>query len=181
MPRLLVALALVIACTAPAAAEPIGPELADYLGSRRGFKKVRKDVLGWHKTMRNGCVAMVSTALRHLGVEVPQREQRDGMGVSRITLALQLYLQDDLGWTRFELASEDDDDGLVQGDLIFTTDAACCPGVPAHVMVFLGWKDRERRIAWVVDNQGARHDRDLDGSAEHGVSAAVFGLRDAGK
>lgn len=171
------ALATALAVSATATAEPIGPELADYLGSKTGFRKVRKDVLGWHKTMRNGCVAVVSTALRHLGVDVPQREQRDGMGVSRITLALLMYLEDDLGWTRFEM----DDDAIIEGDLIFTTDAECCPGIPAHVMVFLGWKDRDDRIAWVVDNQGGRHGRDLDGNAEHGVSAAVFGLRDAGK
>jgi hypothetical protein len=147
---------LCVLMAAPAAADPkpkpapdITARLHNYYGSRTGYTKVYRDVMGWHKTTQNGCVAFASTALRHVGVAIPMDVRKDGRNVSRITGAFARYLAEDLKWTRIEVPSE-----LRPGDVVFTTDAECCPGYPAHVMMFDGWVRRDRSLARFVDNQG---------------------------
>jgi hypothetical protein len=132
---------------------------------------VKKDVLEWHKTTKNACVAFVSEALRHIGVAVPRHGKIDGAGISRITLAFSRYLEDELGWTRStDLAA------LSPGDVIFTEDDPCCDGYPAHVMVFVEWKDRKRKVALIIDNQGFTHSRALTGGGDE-VSPYAYTLR----
>lgn len=58
---------------------------------------------------------------------------------------------------------------------MFTTDVACCPGYPAHVFVFLGWKNARRQIARIADNTGYRKARPL--AAGPGRDGFAFALR----
>ena len=151
MRALLIVLALLLTARLAAA-----DTLADHLASRARDRAVRKDVLRWHRTMTNGCVAYASTALRHMGVAIGERQKLDGDGVSRLTRGFSRYLQDTLGWTRVTEPA-----ALRPGDLVFTTDAPCCPEYPAHVYVFHGWIDRRRRLARISDNTGYRKARPL--------------------
>lgn len=165
-------LALVAAAAPAARAETpsTSRSLAAHLASRAHDREIRADVLGWHHTMSNGCVAYASTALRHVGVDIGERAVLDGDGVSRLTRGFVRTLEDELGWQRLT-----EDGALRPGDLLFTTDAPCCPGYPAHVFVFLGWKDTRHRIARIADNTGFRKARSLD--AGGGRDGFAFALR----
>jgi len=156
---------------APATPKDLTALMHHYYGSRTGYAEVTRDVLKWHKTALNGCVAFASTALRHVGVAIPVDGKIDGQGVSRITRAFSRYLSEELGWTRTE-----DLDALRPGDVVFSTDAPCCPGYPNHVVMFDGWSHRDRAIALVVDNQGFRIARPMiqaDGSDVDGFGYAL--------
>lgn len=159
---------LLVLCLWPSLAHADGPndDLIAYYGVRANYNKVKKDVLGWHKTTRNGCAAFVSTALRHVGVDVPQNEKRDGWSISRITFALSDYLEKELGWKRVESMEQ-----LKPGDVAFTT------GYPDHVFVFAGWKDRDESIAKAIDNKGFLVRRPLSPEPETEVSAFAYALR----
>lgn len=157
---------------AAARGETLGDRLRRYYGSHRGYREVKADVLRWHGTTRNGCVAFASTALRHVGVDIGETAKIDGEGVSRITRVFVQYLEQDLGWTRITDAAE-----LAPGDLVFTTDAPCCPGYPAHVVMFDGWSDRARAVARVIDNQGWRRRRAMHPPAGSDVDPFAFALR----
>jgi hypothetical protein len=159
-----------LAAPAAAGAAPVGTRLHRYLARADRDRSVRREVLTWHRTMRNGCVAFVSTALRRVGVAVPERGLRDGEGVSRITRALTGFLEEELGWRRITHTRE-----LRPGDLVFTSDAPCCPGYPAHVFVFEGWRSRARGIALATDNQGRRRTRPLAGAP--GIDRFAYALR----
>lgn len=160
------------ALAAPAAPEPdLTTRLHRYYGTRAGYLKVHRDVMAWHKTAQNGCVAFASTALRHVGVAIPVDGKKDGHGVSRITRAFARYLAEDLGWTRI-----DEPSSLRPGDVVFTTDAPCCPGYPAHVMMFDGWL-REAKVARFIDNQGFRVSRALTQAPGSDVDGFGYALR----
>ncbi len=167
----LVVLALA-AAPAPSVARPspVGARLHRYLSRVDHDRSVRREVLAWHRTMRNGCVAFASTALRRIGVAVPEGGLRDGEGVSRITRAFSRFLEEELGWRRIARAPD-----LEVGDLVFTSDAPCCPGYPAHVFVFEGWRSRARGVALATDNQGRRRARTLAGG--RGVDRFAYALR----
>lgn len=170
--RAVVVLAFSLAAAAPAAAgrAPVGPRLHRYLSRADNDRSVRREVLTWHRTMRNGCVAFASTALRRVGVAVPERGLRDGEGVSRITRAFSSFLEEELGWRRVARVRD-----LRTGDLVFTSDAPCCPGYPAHVFVFQGWRSRAREIALATDNQGRRRARPLSGGGA--IDRFAYALR----
>jgi hypothetical protein len=152
----LVGVSLAASSIAHAEEAPLHSKLHRYYASTRGYSKVSRDVMRWHKTTENGCVAFASTALRHVGVAIPLDAKKDGFGVSRITGAFARYLIDDLGWDKIE-----DADDLEPGDIVFTTDAPCCPGYPAHVMVFDSWTRRDRSRARFLDNQGFKIERPI--------------------
>ena len=105
-------LALLAAAPAHADAPSTSAALASHLASRAHDRAIRADVLGWHHTMTNGCVAYASTALRHVGVAIGEREVLDGDGVSRLTRGFVRYLEDTLGFTRLT-----DPRALAPGDL----------------------------------------------------------------
>ena len=83
-----VVLVLLVLCGIANAGKPDVPaKLHAYYGASAGYGKVQRGVMGWHKTTRNGCVAFASTALRHIGIEIPFDVRKDGFSVSRITRA----------------------------------------------------------------------------------------------
>jgi hypothetical protein len=159
-----------ILASGSAAADTVGERLHDYYGSKAGYREVKADVLRWHKTTRNGCVAFASTALRHVGVAIGETQKIDGEGVSRITRVFVQYLEDGLGWQRITDATQ-----LAPGDLVFTTDVI--PGYPAHVVMFDRWANRKREIARVVDNQGFATRRPMHPPAGSDLDAFAFALR----
>lgn len=161
-----IAIAVTLA-TGVAAADP-APELAAHLRSRAHDRAIRADVRRWHHTLRNGCVAYASTALRHAGVAVPERGVLDGDGVSRLTRGFVRYLEGELRWQRVV-----DPTALAPGDLVFTTDVI--PEYPAHVFVFLGWQSRRRQVAVIADNTGYRKARPLAAGGDR--DGFAFALR----
>lgn len=170
---------LLVTMTMPAAADraaKVEPELTArlhrYYGTRAGYARVHRDVMSWHKTTQNGCVAFASTALRHVGVAISRDGKKDGHGISRITRAFSRYLSEDLEWTRIEAAEQ-----LRPGDVVFTTDAPCCPGYPAHVMIFDGWASRDRSVARFIDNQGFGVRRAMIRSGDSDLDGFGYALR----
>jgi hypothetical protein len=131
-----------------------GEVLERYVASARNDRALRREVKAWHRTMRNGCVAYASTALRHVGVDIDEQGKLDGDGISRLTRGFSRHLEEKLGWTRVWDAAT-----LRPGDLVFTVDVI--PEYPAHVFVFHGWVDRRRAIARISDNTGHRKSRPL--------------------
>jgi len=88
-----------------------------------------------------------------------------------VTRSFSRFLVEELGWVRIEALDE-----LRAGDLLFSTDAPCCPGYPNHVAMFDGWSDARRAIAWVIDNQGFHVARPLipaEGSEVDGFGYAL--------
>jgi hypothetical protein len=156
--RLLLALALVMSLGGVARADDgdTAARLVKWYGTRPHWKAVRKEVLGWHKTTRNACVAFVSTALRRIGVDVPRDAEVDGEKVSRLTRPFSLWLEEQLGWTRIDDVAE-----LQPGDVVFTERAE----YPWHVFVFHSWDDADAHTAFVLDNHGFKTSRPLLGDA----------------
>ena len=166
-----IAIAL-LALGRPAAAESTRATLPDQYGSARGYRVIKRAALAWHRTTRYACVAVASTALRHVGVPVPRPGPDGTEAISRLTKQFAEYLEVELGWTRIT-----DADALQRGDFLFTTDAPCCPGYPAHVMVLLGWRDQGAGLARIVDNIGRDHVRPLAGDADRDQDPFAFALR----
>ena len=144
----------------------VGQEAARLVASRAGYRDVIRDVRGWHGTLRNGCVAFVTTALRHVGFAVPD-ERRDGpwSNPARVTFSFDTYLAEE-GWARIE-----DGAALVAGDVVFTA------GAPDHVMLFHGWADPAALIAIVSDNQKQRYRRSLRTTSRDGQAGFGFARR----
>jgi hypothetical protein len=163
---LLVALAAVVVPGAAHADD--NAELIAWYGKKNNWRSVKREVLGWHKTTKNGCVAFVSTALRKVGVDVPLDAVVDGEKVSRLTRPLSRWLEDHLGWERIDDVAE-----LRAGDVVFTEHA----DYPWHVYVFHSWKDRRRRIARVIDNQGFLSARDVLGHGDGNFTPFAYALR----
>jgi hypothetical protein len=161
---------LVILCllAGPAHAGDLNDRLVSWYGQKRHYKAVRREVLDWHKTTKNACVAFVSTALRDLDVDVPLDAEVDGESVSRLTRPLSRWLEDHLGWTRVT-----DVDDLRPGDVVFTEAAE----YPWHVYVFYSWSDREAHLARVLDNQGFLNERDVLGTGPGNFTPFAYALR----
>ena len=173
--RLLIVLVVVVATGSTAAAERTrvtGATLSRYVGSQANDRELRREVRRWHHTLRNGCVAYASTALRHVGVDIDEKGKLDGDGISRLTRGFSRHLEENLGWERVTDATT-----LRPGDLVFTTDVSCCPGYPAHVVVFHGWVDRRRAIARVSDNTGHKKSRPLFPASGSGIDPFAYALR----
>lgn len=169
---LLALISLPAVADTPKAKPDITARLHGYYGTRAGYAKVYRDVMGWHRTTQNGCVAFASTALRHVGVAIPHDVRKDGFSVSRITRAFSRYLTEDLKWTRIEKL-----DQLRAGDVVFTTDAPCCPGYPAHVMMFAGWTGRNHAVGRFIDNQGFHVARKMIKPEDSNVDGFGYALR----
>lgn len=143
----------------------VNVKLVKYYSSPSNYKRVKREVLDWHKTTRNGCVAFVSTALRHVGFDIPERGKRNGWGVSRVTFAFSDFLEE-AGWIRINDAKN-----IAPGDLAFTT------GYPDHVFVFHSWSNSRRRVARILDNKGYLTRRAFTPGKGSNNSAFAYALR----
>lgn len=165
-------LTTMLAAPSPSLAGPkpatatVGGKFSKYY--RAHYGEIKKDVLAWHGTSRNGCVAFASTALRHAGIAIPQDVKRLDANVSRITYAFSDYLEHDLGWARSEDVAT-----LQPGDLIFTT------GWPDHIYVFASWHDRKHTIVDAIDNNANVHTRPVGGDVKLDLAAYAYALRPA--
>ena len=72
------------------------------------------------------------------------------------------------GWRRIADAA-----ALRPGDVVFTREAA----YPWHTYVFVRWRARARRMAWVIDNQGFTHVRAVMGSGQGNWTPFAYALR----
>lgn len=163
-------LLLVVAFLAPSqparsSNKSLGTQLIEYYQRPANYRAVKRDVLSWHKTTTNGCVAFASTALRHIGFAIPEDGKRDGWGVSRITFSFSDFLQE-AGFHKIKRAQE-----LRPGDLVFTT------GYPDHVFVFHSWKSKRKQLAQVIDNKGFKTKRWMTPRPGSSDAAFAYGLR----
>ncbi len=161
----LLALLVAPAARAEELTPTVGTRLIDYYANRRNYRSVKRDVVRWHKTTRNGCVAFASTALRHIGIDIPERGKRDGLGISRITFTFSAYLEES-GWVRIERTVN-----LIPGDMVFTT------GFPDHVFVFHSWANDDALVANVIDNQGFMLERKMFPDSTSTDAAFSYALR----
>ena len=167
-----VTLATLALTAGPLRADDLPTRLADRYGSAAGYRTIKRAALAWHHTTRNACVAFVSTALRDVGIAVPRPGPDGTEAISRLTKPFVDYLEHDLGWIRVTDVGD-----LRRGDLLFTTDAPCCPGYPSHVVVMLGWRDQAKGLASVVDNGGRDRVQQQAGDEARDLDPFAFALR----
>jgi lysozyme family protein len=129
--------------------------LFNFYSEQKNYNAVHNDVMKWFGTRKNACVAFASSALRLSGYPVP-KTNLDGANISLWTVAFSEYLASK-GWKKETNASK-----LQKGDIVFTEEGGFGAGVPAHVYVFAGWEDQPNQIAWVIDNQGFTHRRNIN-------------------
>ncbi|HEY3357120.1 MAG TPA: hypothetical protein VGQ83_27975 [Polyangia bacterium] len=159
---------LLLLLPAYAHAGEVNTRLLAYYGQPQNYRKVKADVLSWYGTTKDGCVAFASSALRHIGVAVSRDGDYDGERVSLQTRPFSLYLERELGWRRVTAAL-----ALRPGDVVFTRE----PDYPWHTYVFVRWKRRAQRIAWVIDNQGFTHVRAVLGPGSGHWTPFAYALR----
>lgn len=149
-----------------------GQEFSDFFTNEANYQRVYRNVMSWFGSTSNACVAFASTALRFLGVNIPQNGIWNGERVSLLTRPFSSYLENKLGWIRIRNSAS-----LQPGDLVFTVDEPTAPGYPAHVFMHAGYADEARQISWAVDNQGFTHPRALAGDVKKDYSAFAYALR----
>lgn len=147
-------------------------KLFNFYSQRVNYNKVYDNVMGWFGTRTNGCVAFMSTALRMIGVDVPQNGYLDNEPVSLVTRPFSRYLEEKLGWKRFTNPND-----LRPGDVVFTQTAPNDPGYPAHTYMFHSWSNKAASVAWVVDNQDFTHLRNIQESGTFNFTPFDYGLR----
>lgn len=141
-------------------------KLFEFYGDSKNFQLVWHKVEEWWKPENRadpndvrilGCVAFMSTALRFVAVHVPLDLDNEEP-TSLVTKPFSEFLEYKLHWQRIS-----DINSLLPGDVMFTKDNAQWPTYPDHTYMFHSWKDQTHYLALVVDNQGAAHDRELNG------------------
>jgi lysozyme family protein len=140
----------------PSLPSSITQRLYNFYSKRENYEAVYDNVMGWYGKTSQGCVAFLSSALRLSGYEVPKTTPSDG-DVSLVTTDFSEYLVKE-NWKKF-----DKENNLQAGDVVFTIPDAASdyPNDSAHVYMFAGWNDESGRIAWVIDNQGFTHQRNI--------------------
>ena len=147
--------------------------LAEWYSVRSNYEMVLSDVREFYKPVRyNGCVAFISAALRRIGIDIPiatgQQESP-----SLVTRPFSQHLENKLGWRRIGSASN-----LRPGDVVFTRDNPSYPGYPAHTYMFHDWSRRDLGIAFVVDNQDFKHERNIyDNDTAFNFTPYAYALR----
>jgi lysozyme family protein len=136
-------------------ANTITKSLYEFYSKKENYDAVHKNVMNWFGTTKNACVAFVSSALRLSGYHVPNANL-DGANISLWTVSFSKYLQN-RGWTKSTNPKE-----LKPGDIVFTQEGGFGDGVPAHVYVFTSWDKETNQVAWVIDNQGFTHSRNIN-------------------
>jgi len=143
-----------VVAAAPIAAPIAAPVLSSVNSKMVAFYKVKSnydkvfdDVMQWYGTTSNGCVAFMSTALRMTGYSVPMGE------ISLVTTPFSDFLISKR-WKRISL------DQLLPGDVCFSIETDY-PGYPSHTYCFLSWANISTKTAWIIDNQGFTHERNM--------------------
>ncbi|MFR5266632.1 SH3 domain-containing protein [Clostridium sp.] len=123
-------------------------KLYNYLSSTENQEAVMKEAVRLHGgNASDTCVYFLATALRNIGVDIPT------------STAYTTILEGNLisrGWVRSTNLND-----IQKGDICFAG--------PYHVYVFMGWKDKEKGLAYIVDNQAAAygnshyHERNING------------------
>lgn len=149
-----------------------GSDFNSFFSDESNYRNVYRSVISWFGSTSNACVAFASTALRMMGVNVPQNGIWNGERLSLLTRPFSNYLESKLGWIRIT-----DSRDLEPGDLVFTVDEPKAPGYPAHVFMHSGYADDARGISWAIDNQGFTHTRALAGDLKKDYSAFAYALR----
>ncbi|CAF1130351.1 unnamed protein product [Didymodactylos carnosus] len=123
--------------------------LNSYYSVYGNYRSVYDDVMSWFGATRLGCVAFLTTAMRHVEIEIPQEGTINGKGISINTEGFESYLKNVLKWTVYVDAA----DQLRPGDVVITQDREGYIGHPDHVYMFHQWLDQNEGIALVIDNQ----------------------------
>jgi hypothetical protein len=113
----------------------------------------------------NTCTAFASSVLREFGIQVPIKDiqlNEEVINISLITRAFSDWLMENVNCERIL-----DYKSLQSGDICFTRDNKKFPGFPAHVYFFLGYYLDDTGAAYIVDNQGQNHPRNLDEDRPH--------------
>jgi len=160
------------ALTEPSRTTVSGTRFSQFYTNQNNYDAVYRNVMSWFGTTRNACVAFASTALRMLGLNVPQDGILNGERLSLLTKPFSIYMEAKLGWIRIR-----DSRALKPGDLVFTIDEPGYPGYPSHVFMHAGYADSARTISWAVDNQDFTHERALQGDPAMDYDAFAYALR----
>jgi LysM domain len=126
-------------------------KFADWYGQPDNFKRVEAEasriMAGVGGT---ACAATVSSALRTAGiVDIPHKAYaNDGGDNWYQTDGLSRYLETEKSWQRSTNMAD-----LSPGDVVFTVPGSEHPTAPSHTYVFMGWADKEKGVAKVIDNQ----------------------------
>lgn len=134
----------------------ITERLYSFYSNEDNYNDVYDNVMGWYGTTANGCIAFLSTALRLSGYDVPIESDSSGFNISLWTTALSDYLEKGKSWAKDSAQSK-----LLPGDIVFTQGNPITDVVPAHAYMFAGWSDKTAQVAWVIDNQGFTHERNI--------------------
>ena len=111
--------------------------------------ELKREAVSIVGSSENTCVAFASAALRAIGIQVPNS--------MTVTKPFKEYLESDVNCVSVNNAND-----LMPGDLCFTEDHASFPTYPAHVYIFIEWRDLDSTAdAMVVDNQGEIHLRNV--------------------
>lgn len=158
---------------APSPVAVINAKLDAFYKAKANYDAVYANVMRWFGTLKNACCAFQSSAMRMCGVNIPLHFMVRGEDSSLVTLPLSLYIQENLGWKK--ITNQDD---LLPGDVCFTEDDADWPGYPSHVFQFSSWSFKSRGVAWVIDNQGPLHERNInEGGGGFNFTPFAYALR----
>ncbi len=139
-----------------------GSKFADY--ANNNWNSLKQEAVG-AITGGTDCVAFVSAALRKFGYSINAvvtggTSSEDAQG---ITLDYKLR---QFGWSKGTNAAS-----LKKGDVVFTinkwfSDNQGGNYYPTHAYIFMGWvTPGSTSYAWIVDNQGSRHQRNITASS----------------
>lgn len=127
-------------------------KIARYYSVKSNYQKVSDDVKSWYPAhTSNGCVAFMSTAMRHVGIDVPKGRQLAGGDISLWVPGFTKYLEREKQWLKISKA-----DQLQPGDVVITNNQD-------HTFMFQHWTDISKGKAMSIDNRGFSHDRLLLG------------------
>ena len=141
----------------------------------RNYDSVTATVKNWFVprfgSLKNSCVAFMSTALRLAGFQIPELVNDRGESTHTVTKPFSDYLEKRLGWTRIKNA-----DSLISGDIVFTKPNDNS-SYPAHTYMFHSWVDKTRGTGLVIDNQGFLKSRNITGYNDYQFTPFSYALR----
>lgn len=143
--------------------------MAAYYANPANYRAIRAEVLAWHHTLRNSCVAFTATALWRTGAPLGPETQHQGLAASRLLVPFAAWLRATYDTEEVGMAN------LRAGDIVFAGAVGAVTKL-RHVYVFIAWRDRRRRLARVVDNQGRLYVRPVLGD-RRAYSPFAFALR----